>query len=522
MLKYHLDMSCQDSIKLYKEAEQIWADFSVKVSFITPEIINGDEEKIKQFLKDEKGLEPFARDIKDTLEKKKYVLSKKEENLLSNYSEIFSNSENTYDIFTNTELKYGKIIDENGKEVELTDANYTKFLKSKNENVRKNAFNLMYDAHKKYINTISELYLSRVKYDVITSKVRNYKSSLEKAVIGDDSSLKVYETLVDVVNENLNVNHDFMSLKKKILNQENMHIYDIYQNPLKIKEEKIEFEDSKKEVLDALSVLGNDYVEKLKEAFENRWIDVFERANKKSGAYNMGVYGVHPYVLTNFIGDRRDTSTIAHELGHAMHTYYSNSNQNIINANYTIMVAEVASTVNEILLASYQIKNEKNSEKKAAIIYEMLEDIRATLFRQCMFAEFEKIVHEKVEIGEMLSSEDLCNIYYDLNVKYFGESVIIDEDIKYEWARVPHFYNCFYVYKYSTGISSAVAIASKILSGEKGYVEKYKEMLKQGCNLKSIDLLKMVDVNLESKKPYEDAIKFFKKNMEELKKLIEL
>ena len=234
----------------------------------------------------------------------------------------------------------------------------------------------------------------------------------------------------------------------------------------------------------------------------------------------MGVYGVHPYVLTNFIGDRRDTSTIAHELGHAMHTHYSNSNQNIINSSYTIMVAEVASTVNEILLASYQIKNENDKVKKAELIYEMLENIRATLFRQAMFAEFEKIVHEKVEKDEMLSSEDLSNIYYELNAKYFGESVIIDDDIKYEWARIPHFYSCFYVYKYATGISSAIAIASKILSGEEGYVDKYKEMLKQGCNLKSIDLLKMVDVDLESKKPYEDAIKFFKENMETLKELI--
>lgn len=520
MLRYHLDMSNQESIKLFKEAEKIGADFSVSVSFITPEIISENTQKIEKFLNEEKKLEPYSRDIKDCLEKKKHVLSKKEENLISNYSEIFANSENTYDIFTNAELKYGKLINEEGIEEELTDANYTKFLKSKNEKVRKQAFNLMYEGYKKYINTISELYLSRVKYDVITSKVRKYESSLEKAVINDDSSKKVYETLIEVINENLNVNHEFMELKKKMLKQNEIHIFDIYQNPLQINEEKIKFEDSKKEILNAMNVLGDEYIQKLKEAFENGWIDVYEKENKKSGAYCMGVYGVHPYVLTNFIGERRDTSTIAHELGHAMHTYYSNSNQNIINAGYTIMVAEVASTVNEILLASYQIKNEENKVKKAELIYELLENIRATLFRQAMFAEFEKIVHDKIEKEEVLSAEDLSNIYYELNVKYFGNSVFIDDDIKYEWARIPHFYSCFYVYKYSTGISSAIAIASKILSGEEGYVDKYKEMLKQGCNLKSIDLLKIVDVDLESKKPYEDAIKFFKEKMAILKKLI--
>ncbi len=245
-----------------------------------------------------------------------------------------------------------------------------------------------------------------------------------------------------------------------------------------------------------------------------------KKKTKGLGAYSMGIYGLHPFVLTNFIGDKRDTSTIAHELGHAMHSYYSDNNQNVLDASYTIMVAEVASTVNEILLSSYQIKNEADRVKKASLIYEMLEMIRATLFRQTMFAEFEKIVHAKIEEGQMLSAEDLNNIHYDLNKKYFGSSIEVDENIKYEWARIPHFYSCFYVYKYATGISAAIAIVSKILNGEPGYVERYKEMLKQGKTKKSIDLLKMVDVDLESSKPYEDAINFYKKNIEELKRLI--
>lgn len=521
MLKYHLDMSNQDSIKLFKLVENIEADFSIAVSYITPEIIETDEEKIKSFFTQKKELNKYKRDIEEILEKKKYVLSQESENLLSNYSEIFANSKNTYDIFTNAELKYGKIKNEDGEEVELTDATYINFLKSKNRNVRKDAFNLMYNSYQKYINTITELYISRVKYSTITSKIRNYKSSLEKAVIHDDASIKVYESLIQTVNNMLTVNHEFIDLKKKLLNLSTMNMYDIYLNPLELDLDKITFEQAKEEVLNALSLLGEDYIKLLNEAFDNRWIDVYEKENKRGGAYSMGIYGLHPFVLTNFIGDKRDVSTIAHELGHAIHSYYSDNNQNVLDASYTIMVAEVASTVNEILLSSYQIKNETDKVKKASLIYEMLEMVRATLFGQAMFAEFEKIVHQKIEEGQMLSAEDLNNIYYNLNKKYFGDSVEVDEKIKYEWARIPHFYSCFYVYKYATGISAAIAIASKILDGEPGYVEKYKEMLKQGKTKKSIDLLKMVDVDLESSKPYEDAINFYKENIEELKELIE-
>ena len=281
-----------------------------------------------------------------------------------------------------------------------------------------------------------------------------------------------------------------------------MHIYDIYVNPLETQDDDISFEDAKKETLVALKVLGNEYIEKLEEAFNNRWIDVYPKNNKRGGAYSMGVYGVHPYVLDNFVSKKRDVSTIVHELGHAMHSYYSNQNQNIIDSNYTIMVAEIASTTNEILLAKHQINNEKDTRKKAEIIYELLEMIRATLFRQAMFAEFEKDIHQKIEEGKVLSSEDLSNIYYKLNEKYFGKDCIIDEQIKYEWARIPHFYTPFYVYKYATGISAAIIIASNILSRKDDYVKKYIEMLKQGCTKKAVDLLKMVDVDLEDINTY--------------------
>ncbi len=520
MLKYNLDMSNQESIKLYKQVESLETLFSTKTSFMTPEITYQDANKIKGFLKENENLQRYKRDIEDILEEKEHTLSKEAEELLANYSEIFSAPENTFDILTNAEFKFGNLIDENGKEIELTESNYTLYLKSQNEDVRKQAFNLMYLQYSKFVNTITELYLTNVKASSVTAKLRNYKSSLERAVKQDDASIKVYDSLIESIHEGLKVNHEFIDLKKKILNKQDFHMYDLYVNPFETEKDEITFEEARKEVEEALSIMGEEYLNRLKEAFDNRWVDVFATPNKKGGAYSMGVYGVHPYVLLNFVNSKRDVSTIAHELGHSMHSYYSSENQTIIDANYTIMTAEVASTVNEILLSNYQINKEKDKTKKAEIIYELLEMIRATLFRQAMFAEFEKIVHEKIENNETLSSEDLNKIYYGLNKDYFGNNMIVDEDIKYEWARIPHFYTDFYVYKYATGVSAAISIASKIIKQGEPFVKRYIEMLKQGCSKKSIDLLKMVDVDLEGKEVYKDAIDFYHEKMEELKKLI--
>ena len=519
MLKYHLDMSNQEGIKIFKEVETLGTEFSVATSFITPEITYADENAIRGYTKEDR-FNGFARDINDILEKKKHILSKEEENILANFSETVSAPENTFDTLTNAEFKFGTLIDEDGKEVKMTDSTYTLYLKSKDQNVRKQAFNLMYNKYSEFINTITEMYISNVKAKSTIAKLRKYNSSLEKAVDNDDASLKVYESLIEAVNEDMNVNYEFIKLKKKMLNLDEMHMYDLYVNPCEQGKDEITFDDAKQEVLNALQILGKEYINKLEEAFDNRWIDVYAKPNKRGGAYSMGVYGVHPYVLTNFVNSKRDVSTIAHELGHSMHSYYSNKEQNILNANYTIMVAEVASTVNEILLSDYQIKNEKDNRKKTELLYELLEMIRATLFRQAMFAEFEKDVHDKIENNVMLSSDDLNDMYYNLNKKYFGPDVNIDEQIKYEWARIPHFYSDFYVYKYCTGVSSAIAIASKILGKEPGFVEKYIEMLKQGCSKKSIDLLKMVDVDLESKDTYKSAIEFYNQKIKELKNLL--
>ena len=520
MLKYHLDMSNQEGIKLFKEVEALGTEFTIATSYITPEITYADETTIKNYLEKDARLKPYARDIKDTLEKKKHILSKEEENILANYSEIFSAPENTFDILTNAEFKFGTLTNENGEEVELTDSTYTLYMKNKNQDVRKQAFNLMYTKYSEFINTITEMYTANVKTKSTTAKIRKYSSTLENAVTEDDASIKVYNCLIEAIDENITSNYEFLKLKKQMLNLPQMHMYDLYVNPCEQGKDEITFEQAKQEVLNSLEILGAEYTDKLKEAFDNNWIDVYAKPNKKGGAYSMGVYGVHPFVLTNFVNSKRDVSTIAHELGHSIHSYYSNKEQGIIDADYTIMVAEVASTVNEILLSDYQIKHETDKKKKAELLYELLEMIRATFFRQAMFAEFEKIVHEKIENGETLSSEDLNEIYYKLNQKYFGTEIVIDEQIKYEWARIPHFYSDFYVYKYATGVSAAITIATKILNKEQGFTEKYIDMLKQGCSKKSIELLKMVDVDLESKETYCKTIEFYRDKIEELKQLI--
>ncbi len=520
MLKYHQDMSNQESIKLYKKIEALTTNFSEAESFISPEVSKISDERLEEYLKDSR-MKEYEKTIRDIMKEKKHILSEEVEGVLAKYSEVFSSSENAYDIFTNTEFEFKPIKDKDGNELKMNSAIFSNYLMSKDESIRKQAFESMYSLYKKHINTITELYLTRVKTRIISSKIRNYRSSLEAATNNDDSNPEVYETLLKEVNKNLYLNHEYIDLKAKLLGKEKVHMYDVYVNTLDAQNKNIEYNDAKQTVLDALSIMGEEYVSMLKHAFENRWLDVYTNDNKMSGAYSMGVHSVHPFVLLNYINSSRDVSTIAHELGHSMHSYYASKNQNIINANYTIMVAEVASTVNEILLANYLINKETEPMKKAALINEQLDMIRATLIRQAMFAEFEKEVYSKVEAGESLTSDILNDIYYDLVKKYFGESCIIDEEIKYEWARIPHFYRCFYVYKYSTGITSAIVIASKILSGEEGYIEKYINMLSQGGAKDSLSLLRMVDVDLEKEETYEIAFEYFKNNLNELKNIIE-
>lgn len=521
MLNYHRDMSNKEAIKLYKRAEKMGTDFSVSTSFIEPELSSLEDGVLEKYLEENEILnKEFNKSIKDIIKNKKHILPQNIEETLAEYIEVLGSSENIYDVLTNIEFEYPSIIGKNGEKLKVTDGLFSIYLKDLDQNIRKQAFDSVYSLYRKHINSITEMYLSRVKARCISSKLRKYKSSLEAAAEADDSNVIVYKTLIDNVNKNLSLNYEYLELKKKLLNIKKIHVYDVYANPLEEGKSEILYSEGKKIVLDALEIMGKDYINNVKFAMENGWIDVEERQNKMSGGYSMGIHTVHPYILLNYVNSSRDVSTLAHELGHTMHSYYASKSQNIINANYTIMIAEVASTVNEILLANYLINKETDRKKKAALINDQLDTIRATLFRQTMFAEFEMEVHEKIENGESLTSEDLNNIYLNLVKKYFGKDVEIDDTIKYEWARIPHFYRCFYVYKYATGITSGVAIATKILEKEPNYIKRYIDMLSKGGKEGSLELLNSVDVNLEKGQTYDFIFKYFKKNLKELKNLI--
>ena len=518
-LKYHKDMSNQDSIRLTKRMENIAALRANRLSFITPEMGKIDDDILRKYLGENAGLQEFKKAIEDLIKAKKHILSLEVEEALTRYSEVFGVESSIYDIITNTEFDFPDIKDENGDSLKVTHGTYSKYLMSKDQNIRKQAFESMYSLYKRHENSITEMCLTNIKGSSISSKMRHYESCLDAVTDGDDSNIGVVDTLIEQVDKYLYLNHDYISWKKKALNLDEMHLYDVYVNPLDEEAALVDYEDGKKLVLEALSPMGKAYTDMIQKAMDENWIDVFETPNKMTGGYATGVYGVHPYVLLNYMGTIHDVSTIAHELGHAMHFYYANTTQNIINSNYTIMVAEVASTVNEILLANYLINKEQDPKKKASLINDQLDTIRATLYRQAMFTEFERKMHELVDQGEGLSANDIHEIYYNLVKKYFGPDCVIDDLIKYEWERIPHFYSPFYVYKYATGITSAIVIASNILNGTPGYVEKYINMLSKGGSEGSLDLLKSVDVDLEKPETYEVAFKYFEKWLNELKSL---
>lgn len=520
MLQYHRNMTNQEAVELFKEAEELDNKIDEKTAFMVPELTNMDTATLEKYMKEDKSLQRYSRRITEIIENKKHILSKEIEEVLSKFSDTFNGCENAYSVLTNAEIKFPSIKDSNGKELEVNEAEYSKLLENKDREVRRKGAIALVSEYGKYINTITELYLNTVKQDTKIAKLRNYKSSLEKAVLDDEATVKVYETLLKTINEHIGINHEYTSLKKKFLNLPDIHMYDMSINPFNQTDTTMDIEDAEELVLKALAPLGTEYVNKLKEAFNSNWMDAYLSPNKRGGAYNMPVYGVHPYVLLNYTGTNFDVSSIAHEFGHAMHSYYSDKNQNVLEHSYTLLLAEIASTVNEILLAQYRLDNSTAKQEKIALLYDRIETVKSTLFTQAMFAEFEQEVHSRIENGEILNAEKLGNIYVDLCRKYYGEDLVIDEYNKYNWTRVNHFFRCFYVYKYATGISCAIDIASRILSGEEGLVEKYINMLKMGGSKKSLDILKTVGIDLEDSRTYENALKFYKNDIEKLEELI--
>ncbi len=513
------DENTQDSKfdALYSRVQSLSVTLSTNTAFITPELISLDEKILKSYIESPE-LSEYDYSLKCLLKEKQHVLNEEQEKLLSGVSEVFSSFSDIFGKTDNADLKFG-IIRTGLKKVPLTHGTYGLFMHSDNRRLRKKAFKQYYKSYIDFINTISSTYYGNVKKDVCVAKARNYQSVLSRALGGEDVPVKVYENLISSVNDALPILHDYMAEKKKQLGLREMHMYDVYASTVKDAEYKLNYDDAYALVVDGLSILGDEYKELLLKAYNERWIDVDEKPNKRSGAYSTSAFDTHPYVLLNYQPTTHDVFTIAHEMGHSIHSYYSNKNQPFAKADYKIFVAEVASTVNEVLLVKYLIKNAKSKSQEKFLLSYLMEMIRTTLFRQTQFAEFEEFSHSSVEKGVPLTKDLMNEKYLELNKKYYGDAVISDIEISYEWARIPHFYRAFYVYKYATGIISALAIAEKILTEGKPAVEEYFKFLSSGNSDGPVELLKIAGVDLTKKLPFDLAFKTFSDALNRFKQL---
>ena len=490
---------------------------SSKMYFQTPELLNTEKEVIESFYQAEPKLLEHKTNIEEVYRYKPHTLPKEEEKLLSNLSSAFGNDETTYGYLTDSDLAFGTIHDENGVEVPLTDTNFSIYIKSPKREVRKEAFERLYEVYKQFQNTITATFNGAIKQNVAMAHIKHYKTSFEAALFGDELDPIVYDTLVSSVRNHLDVLHDYYRLRKEVLNLKELHLYDVYTNLVPDTDTKYPFETASRLVLDALKPLGDAYINDLKQAFTEGWIDIYPNKNKRGGAYSSGSYDTMPYVLLNYQDKLDDVSTLAHELGHSMHSFYTRKNQPYQYGDYPIFVAEVASTVNELLLAKHMLKVSTNKNERLAILNQLLELFKGTIYRQVMFAEFEKYAYDLVEQDEVITPDKLCKKYYELNQDYFGSDVVVDKEIAYEWEKVPHFYYHFYVYKYATGISAACHIVEGILSGDEAKRDAYLKMLANGCRENPLNTLKIAGVDMTDKEVYESAIRMFADTIEEFR-----
>ena len=498
----------------------LYVEVSGKTAFIDPEILATSDETISSYTKEEKGLELYGKYIKEVRRLKDHTLSAEIEKVAAMTGEMAQAPSEIYEAFTNVDIEYPSIKDENGEEVRITDGRFVHLLESADRRVRKDTFEAYYSTYKKYLNTLAATYASEVKTRIFNSKLRGYSSNLEAAVDANNVSPKVYKNLVDSVNRNLDKLHRYVSLRKKCLGVDELHMYDIYTPMIKDAAKEVPYEEAQVTIKKALAVLGDDYVALLDEAFKNRWCDVYENKGKRGGAYSSCAYGTHPYMLLNYNNSLDAMFTTAHEMGHSMHSWFSNQAQPFLYSDYKIFVAEVASTCNEILLLEYLLKNCADKKEKAYLLNHYLDSFKGTVYRQTQFAEFEMLTNEMQEKGDSLNAENLCALYKEINEKYYGKDMISDEEISYEWARIPHFYYNFYVYQYATSFCAAVAIANRILKEGEPAVKEYKKFLSSGCTDAPVELLKIAGVDLTTGAPIDSALEKFGQIIDELEALV--
>lgn len=492
--------------------------YSDIMSAFTTEFLSLEGERLEKFYTEVPELLFYKKMFDDMARQKPHILSKEQEYILSQTS-LLNSAADIFETLDNADLTFSNIKDENGNEVELTQGNFIQFMENKNRDVRKRAFEALYSTFKKFENTMASTLYSSTKSDMFYSKIRNYTSSLESALFSDNVSVDVYDNLIKTAKSNIKPMEKYLTIRKDMLGVEELHMYDIYTPLVKDLDLTITYEEAYETMKKALAVLGDEYAGKLNDAYSGGWIDVYENEGKRNGAYQSGPYGVHPYILLNHKDNLNSMFTLVHEMGHAMHSYFSDKHNPQIYAGYTIFVAEVASTVNEVLLMRYLLKTTNDTKMKTYLINYFLDQFRTTLFRQTMFAEFEKITHERVENNEPLTAEVLSDIYFNLNKEYYGQGIVLDEEIAMEWARIPHFYNAFYVYKYATGFSAAMSLSKQILEEGEPAVQRYLNFLKSGGTDYPINLLKQAGVDMSSPKPIEDALKVFSELVNELEEL---
>ena len=516
-MKSHEDTRINKNQANATKTDMLSTELSMATSYMVPEIIAMDSEKLENYLKTEK-LSHYKKYVDDILRLKPHTLNEREEELLAAVSDLSGVPENIYDMLSFADLQFPEIEDEKGEKIRVTHANFSLFLKSKDARVRKDAFEAMYSVYNQYKNTFASTLYGGIKSEIFYAKTRKYESALQGSLFQDNVSVDVYNNLIDAVHENLDTLNDYIDLKKKFLGLDKINMYDLYVPLTENFDMEIPYEKAQEIILEALKPLGEEYLENVKKAFSEGWIDVYGNEGKQGGAYSWGSYDSKSYILMSYKDDLNSLFTLIHEMGHSMHSYYSKNNQPYLYSGYKIFVAEVASTLNELLLINYLLKNASSKEEKVYLLNYYLEQFRTTVYRQTMFAEFEKICHGKVENGEPLTAEDFNNIYYDLNKKYYGESCEVNEDIALEWARIPHFYSNFYVYKYATGFSAASALSKQILEEGDSAVDRYKEYLKSGGSEFPLDQLRKAGVDMEKKEAVDEALHVFKDLVKQLEK----
>ena len=502
------------------QCNSVIAAVSASMAFFTPELLSASEETILAYIDATPGLEIYRFAICDIMRQKAHILTQAEENILAQMSEITGATNDIFTMLNNADIKFGTIIDEDGDETEVTHGNFIKFMESHDREVRKNAYNAVYDAYKELINTIASAYNYNTKTDVVSARIRKYESARAAALSGDNIPAEVYDNLVAEVHKNLPAMHRYVELRKKLLGVDKLYMYDMYVPLIKLPETSVSFEEGLDIMRDALQPLGEEYLTKMNKGIEEGWIDVYENKGKTSGAYSFGCYDSYPYILLNYTDTLKDVFTIIHEMGHSMHSRYTRDEQPYIYGSHSIFTAEVASTVNESLLMQHLLRTEDEKEMRKYLLNMHLEEFRTTLFRQTMFAEFEDITHKAIESGETLTAEWMCQQYEDLNAQYYGSAVEKDDVIRYEWARIPHFYNAFYVYKYATGYSAATAISKKILTEGKPAAQDYIRFLKTGESDHPIELLKIAGVDMSSPLPVQQAMETFNQLLDEFESLL--